>query len=165
MANIFLTPVGNLSLKGSFQRTVLDGVNYQGKIQKLWGVLCSDTTWNKLNIGDTLLIYNQGEIVYSASIKAYFIDIILSEKLWGHKKKFNNSIYYWDKIMVLNKLKRTQLSYDLLKEFAGYKPKASVRYFFKYSTEGQEKLIKKFSSLENFKIEITVTNRRRLTGL
>lgn len=158
MGKLFITPVGDISDSSSFAKTVKVGICDNNKNKKLWGVITSNTVWEKLNKGDYLLVYNKGRIVYSAIVIKKIIDIQLSQKLWGHKEKMDGSRQYWKNIMFLDIVENVDVDYDLFKKFAGYKPKASVRYFFRYSDVGHKKIIEEYGSIETFIKRITVPN-------
>jgi hypothetical protein len=159
MSRIFLTPVKDLSKESGFAKTVLNKVLYQGNIECLWGVISHEKTWSKLKINDKLFIYNAGRIVYILEVKGKTIDTEFSKKTWHCKVKISGELIFYDKIILFNKIINTDFSYDLIKEMAEYKPKASVRYFFELSETGHKSLIEKFGSINCFIEKTTATNK------
>lgn len=161
MSRIFLTPVNDISKESSFSKTVLNKVLYKGNFEQLWGVISHDKTWGKLKKNDILCIYKGGRIVYVLDVKEKLIDTAFSKKTWNPKVKISGEIVYYDRIILFNNIRKTNFSYDLIKKMAGYKPKASVRYFFELSEIGHKTIIEKFGSIDNF-IEKNNCNQQRI---
>ncbi|MEZ4773106.1 MAG: hypothetical protein R3D00_07980 [Bacteroidia bacterium] len=157
MQRIFFAPVADVSKNGKFFETAISGITTANGIKQLWGVISPDITWNRISKGDFLFIYNKGYLVYYATIKAKFEDTNLSKSLWSPKYKIDGTILYYDKILEFDKIYSCNISFDVFKDLAGYKEKASVRKFMELSEIGYSNLTKKYDTIEKI-IKITAPN-------
>lgn len=149
MQRIFFAPVADVSKNGKFFETAISGVNITNSLKKLWGVISPDITWSRVTKSDLLFIYNKGYLVNYAVIKTKFQDTNLSKSLWSPKTKIDGTILYYDKILEFENVYSCFISFDLIKELAGYKEKASVRKFMELSEIGYSNLSNKYETIEN----------------
>ena len=64
-------------------------------------------------------------------------------------KRFKDQIT-WDYIIFMNEISKINLKYEILQEYADYKPLAWVRGFQKYSHVGLERILSEYGSIKNF---------------
>jgi len=155
LSKIFLAPVSNIGINSNFDRTLLNGVKLNNTLVHLWGIQCHNKTWESLTPNDFVFFYYKGQIFCYGIVKEKFIDRDLSNKLWGTFVR-KGLISYWEKIISFSKISGLALQYDILKSYANYKPKATVRFFHQYSDFGLNRILKEYDNIMDFIIEYSV---------
>ena len=162
---IFLAPVSSSNLYRNYHKSVVNGLsnidffNYSDtsaykkkfgdkKIIKLWGIKnVKITAFNRSETSDIILFYHKGFIVGKTEIIYKDNNKKLSDNIWGHDYDKQE---YWENLIFLDKYEELNIDFKVLIAFAEYSPKASVRGFNIYSSNGLKAILDKFKTIENF---------------
>jgi hypothetical protein len=162
---IFLAPVSSSNLYKNYHKSVVSGLsnsdffNYSDtstykqkfgdkKVIRLWGIKnVKKTAFNRAEISDIILFYHKGFIVGKTEIIFKDTNKKLSDSIWGHDYDKQE---YWENLVFLDKYEELNIDFKVLIEFADYSPKASVRGFNIYSSNGLNAILNQHKTLDSF---------------
>ena len=75
---------------------------------------------------------------------------LLIEEIWGWTKTENGDDVLWEYLYFFEKPVSTEIPFKELIEYAGYSENYVIQGFTPYSTKGIEKIISKYSDIDNF---------------
>lgn len=147
MANIFLLPVD----MGMFSRTVSEPVVWEAgsgdsEVEvRVWGVKDSrlnETFYGKMNPGDLVLFYNQGEYIGCGRVGEKF-----------SSQQFSDT--YWDGISAENlftvvSYQDVNLDKETVNDIFGYKPNHQPQSILRVSSKAKWNMRTEYSSVDEF---------------
>jgi len=116
---------------------------------KAWGATPGKgniATWNKMNIGDPILIYRQGNFEYYAFIAFKLHNVEIAKKLWRTNIKGET----WEYVYFLDKLTEISVPVKIFNESIGYKDNFTPQGFSSVDKKKVDYLKEKFGSIESF---------------
>jgi len=128
-------------------------MQYGSSAVKVWGLKSSqEHLWNKVELGDLLLCYNNKRFVYSAVVclKYPFLASPISmreaesiaQKVWGHDVQGNT----WPNLLFLKDIRRVDIPLDMFNELTAYKFHA-VQGFMVLKKERSKRLLDRLGEL------------------
>lgn len=160
--NIYTIPIPSIN-KNSFNNCLLQGISLNNLSNSgikvdlnlpssekifIWGIAShSKSIWNRIQTNDFIFFYSKGKIIYSTTLLAKSVQPALAQYLW--KEKIKNDLNY-EYILFFRELEEVNLPYAVLKDYAGYRKKASVRRFYQYSSLGLNRILNEHSTIESF---------------
>ena|ERR1051326_7062646 len=169
MEKIFLAPVSGSNLFANYKKTVVEGIpsdsflkipeakEYSKQFSKedkihLWGIKSTKATpFKKCSVNDYVLYYYQGTMISYCKVLYKSQNKPLSEKIWGKDTDRITGLHeYWENLLFLTAPKKISMDFNILIDFAHFKPKASVRGFNAYSSVGLSAIINKYKTIDTF---------------
>jgi hypothetical protein len=166
MRNIFLAPRSGKKPSENFRKTIQNGYRKQNIESYLsaedtqaleghdtlyiWGNRPGGKgPWKKMSKEDYIFFYQGKKITWTGELLHKAHNKSLADALWGQyieedKKESYEYVYF------LENLKKVEIDYSILKNFAGYKPNAVVYGFQSYKENGIKNIIEQYGSIEDF---------------
>ncbi len=179
MKQIFLAPRSSPQSAENFRKTIEKGYkkvdleSYLSQEEKdalkdkeylyLWGNTPGGKSgWNKLNLGDYIFFYQQKKITWIGEVLYKTHNKELADFLWDQIEKDGKLISY-EYIFFLDNLRKVDIDYNILKNYAQYNPKHVVQGFQPYKKDGINKILEEYSSIENFIAKFEVSGNSDVT--
>ena len=122
---------------------------YGGKLIRAWGATPGSgntRTWEKMEVGDPLLIYRKGNFEYYAFVTFRIHDQGLAKHLWG----INAEGQTWEYVYFLDKLTEISVPRKVFNELLSYEENFQPYGFSLTDLTKAKTLIERFGSLEGF---------------
>lgn len=104
-------------------------------------------SWNKMNHGDYVAFYAQGEFVYVGKCILKKQSADLARQLWGNVPGKNIT---WEYTFFLDEIRPISIPLSAIKELAGYQEKMVVQGFMPINELGMSNILKFYGSLTSF---------------
>lgn len=163
MINIFLAPVSSGELLSNYEKSVEEGIEtsqlpqniskeIKENVTSLWGIRdAKKSTFLKIKQDDVVAFYKEGMIISYGIVQTTFIDLEFAKKLWGtFVKKSSGEIYFWPNIIVFKEVGLCRISFSDFRKFGDYNDKFSVRGLIMLNQKGNQEIIERYGSLDNF---------------
>ncbi len=166
LPRIFIAPRSGEQSSKKFAKTIEGGYNKNDLINFLnqedkeklknenslmiWGNKPKlKTQWSKMQEDDWVIFYQHGNISFVGKLLYKTHNKELSDNLWGEHRSENGEMISWEYLYFLKDLKKVNISYRIMSEYAGYKGSV-VQGFQPYAEKGVKRIIEEYGSIENF---------------
>jgi len=122
---------------------------YQDKKVRAWGSTPGEgniRTWEKMNIGDPVLIYRKGNFEYYAFVTHKIHNKELANNLWRE----NDLGQTWEYVYFLDNLVEISVPVSTFNDLMGFQSNYNPQGFARISEERKDSLIERFGSIDKF---------------
>jgi hypothetical protein len=122
---------------------------YGGKLIRAWGAIPgtgNKRTWEKMEVGDPLLIYRKGNFEYYAFVTFRLHNPELAKHLWH----INTEGETWEYMYFLDKLSEISVPRKIFNELLGYEENFQPYGFSTTDNEKTKFIIERYGSIESF---------------
>jgi hypothetical protein len=142
---IFFTAIKKIDNDSKFHKQLII------KKELIWGITeLSSSTFNKIKNGDYICFYHKSHIIAISKVFDTKTDKDKSIDLFGsYNHQFKGELF-WSNLLYLSFLSEVNIEFNLFLRLGKYSPKFAVRKLIGLNQNGNNEILKKYSSYDNF---------------